>query len=276
MTSIHKTIKTCAKILAALIIAGIVYSAVSLVSGIFGIFWEDEYEAVKNESFEDVTALDIDLEASELTIKIGDGYSVETNNKKVSARLDGSELEIDERQFFGVNNNSKIILTIPENSQLDSVSISAGAGNIVIERLFADKASIEMGAGNLTVKACEITGGADIEGGVGNITIESGIIYDLDLEMGVGNVNITAGVLGTRSTIECGVGDLDLSLSGGARYTVDCSVGVGSFRVDGNKVSGNQIIGTGRDRITIDGGVGSVNVHYNDQDLPDYDFGYEY
>ena len=81
MTSVNKAIILCAKIFAALIIVGIVFSAVSFVGDVSFLFSdEQEYATEKSLTPEGISELDIELEAAELIIQNGDILHVETNS----------------------------------------------------------------------------------------------------------------------------------------------------------------------------------------------------
>lgn len=257
MTSVNKAIILCAKILGALIIAGIVCSVLSLVAPFMG---SDADELIHSSEVYllEVKNIDIELSAAELTVVTGKGFKVETNDERAFDIENSSDMKISEKNVFGKKNNLKVILTVPEDAVLEEFSLEAGAGDLSVGKITAKQFYLEMGAGNLEIG--ELNANAEINGGVGNIEIMGGTIHNLDLELGVGDADIMATLTG-EAEIECGIGDLDIVLEGGEEnYRIACDVGLGSFKVNGNKVNRNQVVGNGTNSVDIDGGMGNVSV----------------
>ena len=266
MTSVNKAIIFCAKIFAALIIAGIVCSAVSFVGDV-SFFFSDEKEYVTEKSLtpEDITSLDIELEAAELVIQNGDILHAETNSTAISLLQDGSTLKIKEKNSLGRQKGAKVILTVPSLSTFYEVDISIGAGKLSADELTTVRFSLDVGAGNVEISKLNASSRAEIDCGAGDLDVNYGSISNLDLEVGVGDVDITAAIFG-ESEIECGVGDLMLTLiDGKALNRIACDVGIGNFKVDGEKIKGNKLINHGANSIDINGAVGNVTVIFADQ-----------
>lgn len=270
MKSVNKTILVCAKILAALIIAGIVASAASVISGIsFFVSPKAEYETVKSESFEEIRSVDISVDAAELIIRNGDLHSAETNNKNVSFSLDNGTLKIRERSTFGANKDSIIIVTLPTLAIYHEVDIDTGAGKVTIEDISAMRFSLEVGAGDVEIDKLNVYSRAEISGGAGNVKIGDGSIHNLDLELGMGNTDIIAAIFG-ESEIECGVGKVNLMLRGGeSLYRLACYSGLGGIKVNGQSPKSGELIGHGANSIKIEGGVGAVNVGFEEMPIID-------
>ena len=79
--------------------------------------------------------------------------------------------------------------------------------------------------------------------------------------MGVGELNLTSAIVG-YGELDLGVGEANVTLIGSRDgYTVDLNKGIGDIRLDGDSVSGGRI-GSGENRVEINGGVGSINLFF--------------
>ncbi len=192
----------------------------------------------------EIKSLKIDLAYASLDIIQGDNFKVETNSRDVSSKQDGSRLVIKEKSvnLFKVDNNKRVIVTIPKDVTLDIARIETGAGQLQIEKLVTKSLNLDMGAGKVTVQNLQVTQDTKIEGGAGKVEILSGKLNNLDLDMGVGNFSIAATLTGNNK-VDAGVGKLDLKLEDGTdNYTIRVNKGIGSIKID------NKEYGTGKTR----------------------------
>ena len=91
------------------------------------------------------------------------------------------------------------------------------------------------------------------------------MLNDLTLEMGMGELNLTAAVLGD-SDLKFGVGESNVTLIGSKDdYKVDIEKGLGSITVDGNTVTDYGSSGNGQNHIEIEGGVGAINLKFQEK-----------
>ena len=264
MTSVNKAIILCAKIFAALIIAGIISSAVSLVGLLSPA---DDELSIQDTVYRiygaEISSLDIELSSAQLIIQSGDMLAVTVSNEDkllIVEEKDNGKLKIREKNQLQINKNLVVTVKVPD--KLNVVDIDTGAGKVSIGKITADRFYLNVGAGNVEIH--ELNAKAEINGGVGDVSIRSGAIHDLDLDFGVGNISVTAELTG-EADIDCGMGNLDLTLINGAvRNRIVCDVGLGSFKVNGDKVKNSQVIGHGANSIDIDGGIGNVSVSFAD------------
>ena len=270
MSKFHKVIKYCA-------LAFSVFLVVSILSGIAngfdilsGIFSDNEvelYDELKSTKLinDEIKDLDIKLNASELVFKIGDELKVETNNKKINVEEKVYKLLISEKKssLFSKNNNSLLVITIPEEYLFDLVNIEAGAGKIDIEQLNAKVLDFELGAGKVDISKLNVSDKASIEGGAGSVTISSSNINNLDLDIGVGTFTLHSKLTG-KNEIDAGVGTLKINLIDSLdNYNIKVSKGVGSIRLNKETIKDKKSYGTGNNYITIDGGVGDISIKTN-------------
>lgn len=266
MNESQKIIKYCAIALAAAIILCIVTAMTYGISFISNFFDDNEEEPAKLVTTKvegNITKLNIELNATDLTIKEGTKFSVDTNNKYVEINERGTELIVSERNrttYSSVNND--VVITIPAESKFENVSIETGAGKIDLETITTETLDLDLGAGKTTIGKLDVSSSAEISGGVGKFEINDGIIKDLELDLGVGKSEVKAKLL-EEAKIETGVGDLRLALVGTAEdYKIYVEKGLGAIKIDGRNVSTETTHGNGNNKINVDGGVGTIKIDF--------------
>lgn len=275
MTQAQKIIKYLATCFACFLIVTIISA---ILGGIYGLV--NSLGLVKsNESVitadlkvisngeEDVDTLELELSLTNLKIKTGDNFKVETNNSKITFTENNGVVKIKEKNHnWSLNNNyaSDLIIYIPKNMiTLDEVNIESGAGKILIENLNTQELNLELGAGETKINNLNVTKTCDIDSGAGKVSILSGIVRNLDFDMGVGETNLTASLTG-KSDIDAGVGNVNLTLLGNKEnYQIKIDKGLGNVSLDGTNLDMNRVYGTGNNRIKIDGGAGNIKVDFD-------------
>lgn len=273
MTSAQKVIKYLA-------IAFAIFLIITIISGIlsafYGMAWilglRDENENVQKDNemtiinFEDsnIVELDIDVAYSNLALKTGEVFRVETNNTNIISKQSNQCLYVKENShnWFSNYDDNELIIYIPEGIVFDRVKINTGAGKISIENLSTESLSFKLGAGETEIESLNVSKKCNINGGAGKFSILSGEINDLDLDMGVGETNLSM-ILTGRSEIDAGVGKLDIHLQQNKEYyKIKVDKGIGSIRIDGKEISDNEIYGNGENYIDIDGGIGNISIDF--------------
>jgi DUF4097 and DUF4098 domain-containing protein YvlB len=282
MSSFQKVIKYCAIAFAVMlaigIISGIANAAFALVHVVSGdAFSKDEEKTIDfTETYTDVRSLKINNATGELKIKIGDTFKIEAQNvaESFDAKVSGDgTLTIDENRndinffwfnFNGFNSiNSKITLYIPADFVAEEAKIDSGAGSVIVDGLKTEYLFISAGAGNINGSNIEAQR-VKVDGGVGNVDLTDVNFRDADFDCGVGNLDIEGVLLGDNE-IDCGVGKVDLDLQGDVDdYNLDIESGVGTVRLNGEKISKEESRNSNTDNsIKIDGGVGDVRIDIN-------------
>lgn len=265
MTTWQKAIKTAATVFAVLL-------AVSIIGGILGtagvISLMVDGDTVVDEMqtytvLSDVSSIRLDIQAADVTIRNGDVIALESNIRNLSIDEKNGVLKVVEngrRAWRVQDNHAALILTLPEEYELDSADITTGAGRLTVGRLNAKSVSLELGAGEVTISRLNAHSQADIEGGAGTVSINSGSIHNLDADMGVGELSMTVELRG-RNEINCGVGELKLVLTDSmANYRIDLDKGIGRATVNDTELRDGETFGTGDNTVSIDGGVGEIAV----------------
>ncbi len=272
MTNDQKIVKIFAISLAVLICVSIfsaVVSGLGLMIRIAGGFDDQPEVSEKVDLHElnikEIDKIDIDLKVTSLRIIEGNEFSIEKENvrSKFDIRTSGTTLKIEERShsIWNGGKGGTIIVTVPSYTSLNRLSIDQGAGVVNIEDIDADYFDFDQGAGTLNIENCTFDH-TDIDGGVGKTTVRDSSLTDLDLDAGVGEIDIEAEILG-KGEIDGGVGAIKLDILGYREdYTLNIEKGLGSITVDGQATSGQ--IGTGHNRLSIEGGVGAIKVNFKE------------
>lgn len=266
MTTAQKIIKYSA-------IAFAVFLIVSIIGGLLRLVWlfsnDDSVGEMKAYAVtETVEKLEVDLSAAQLEIKSGSSFGVESNHKHLKLESSNGLLSIkEEHHNFGIHADSvKVILTVPENFVFGKADISTGAGRVKIDELTADSLSLELGAGEVTIDKLTANASVKIDGGAGELTIDGGELANLDFDMGVGEVNLESRLTG-NCEIDYGVGELNMTLVGKSEdYSITIDKGVGEATLEGRTMHDGETYGTGNTSVEIDGGVGELNVCFDEQD----------
>ena len=214
----------------------------------------------------DIHSLDIQMNAADFKIKLGDEFSVESNLKYLSvSEKDGVLTIVDEAKSSSNYSNAILTLYVPNGIVFDDVYITTGAAKLTVNTLSANSLELKLGAGDVRFESLNASSNADIKGGAGQITIASGTLNDLTLEMGVGELDLSVALLG-NSNLKFGVGESNLTLIGSKDdYKVDVEKGLGSIFVDGKDVSDFDGSGNEQNHINIEGGVGAINIAFREE-----------
>lgn len=268
----QKVIKYLAIAFAIALIVGIITTIVRVVSSIpltlkIGKNNNDSNNIIETSSDfenENVAFLDIDIAYSNLTIRKGESLKVESSNKNIQCKQDKQKIEIKERESNWFNNTKKeeLIVYVPENIQFDKVNINTGVGKVNIEILNTKVLKMDLGAGETSIQNINITESAKIDTGAGKVNIKEAKINDLRCDLGIGATEISAKLLG-NTRIGTGVGSLKLDVLGKKEeYETKVNKGLGNVTIDGEKISDNEVVGNGENKIDIDGGVGEIKINF--------------
>ena len=268
MTTFQKIIKYLALALAVCLVFTIVTGGLSLMYSLFTAFNgssdvnNKEVGVVWQEDGSSILELNIDVTYSNLTIKTGDGFMVETNNGNVKCKLVNNTLKVTEGVKLGFKSSkSEVIVYVPTRRNINKIKISAGAGNITIDELSSDVIDFDLGAGRTVIQKI-VSKDADIDTGAGSISILSGDISNLNLDTGAGEVNVSSIIRG-NSRIDTGIGNVRLDLKGSSSdYRFNVNKGIGNVMIDNVNVSDGNI-GSGSSFISLNGGIGTTTVTFS-------------
>ena len=276
MTTLQKVIKYLALAFAIFLtvsIVGGILSAVGLLGSLFSdddAEWGDVIGETKTYTVSsEISDLNIQINAADFYIKEGNSFSVESNLKNLEVDEKNGCLTLKDLTKIKLNGsnayeNAVLTIYVPAGMAFDNVNIKTGAGRFTVDSLSAATIGFELGAGDVTISKLIAEKSANIEGGAGRITISNGAIKDLALKMGMGQLNLTAALTGD-SELELGVGESNITLLGSKDdYELDIEKGIGNITVDGKNVTDFGSSGNGANEVDIHGGVGVINVRFED------------
>lgn len=271
MTTLQRVIKYCAMAFAIFLSVSIIGGICSAL-GMLSIFFDDNDNttgekksyAISNE----IKSLDIDIGAADLRVVIGKSFSLESNYKNLSVKEKNGTLKISKDNVFNwfgsSHKGASVVLTIPDGFTFDDVDISTGAGKTDIDVLSAVKADLELGAGETIIGCLNVHSRTQLECGAGKMAIQGGEMNDLSAEIGVGKLELTGKLTGS-SNVDYGVGTAELNLLGSRDdYRIELDKGLGSATLDGKSMSDEGVYGNGKNRISVDGGVGRLRIQFED------------
>ena len=277
MTTLQKVIKYLALAFAIFLtvsIVGGILSAVGLLGSLFSdddAEWGDVIGETKTYTVSsEISDLNIQINAADFYIKEGNSFSVESNLKNLEVDEKNGCLTLKDLTKIKLNGsnayeNAVLTIYVPVGTVFDNVNIKTGAGRFTVDSLSAATIGFELGAGDVTISKLIAEKSANIEGGAGRITISDGAIKDLALKMGMGQLNLTAALTGD-SELELGVGESNITLLGSKDdYELDIEKGIGNITVDGKNVTDFGSSGNGANEVDIHGGVGAINVRFNNE-----------
>lgn len=276
MTTAQKVIKYIALGFATFLIVTIISAILSggyALLRAFGLIHVDknivteELKVISSE-VKEISTLKIDLSCTNLDVKIGDNFKVETNNSKITFTNDNGSVKIKEENRNWLNNNKKsnLIIYIPRDMiAIDETKIETGAGKINIEKLNTQSLYLELGAGDVYIKNLTVTKEAKIDGGLGRTELKSCEINNLKANLGMGDF-VFNGKLTGKNEIDSGVGAIDIDLMDNkGNYKINVSKGLGNVTLDGQKLEMDRVYGTGENYLDVDGGIGEIKIEFKEE-----------
>ena len=252
MTTAQKIIKYIATAFALFLVVTIISTVLSAGYGILNLIGlihtkdniiTEDFKVISND-VKEVSTLKIDLACTNLDIKVGDNFKVETNNSKIVFEENNGNAQIKEKNKNWLNNNnnsSDLIVYIPK----------------AIQNLY-----LELGAGDVHIENIAVTQQIEINGGVGKTDLKSCKINNLQANLGMGEFTFYGELTG-KNTISSGIGEVNLNLINNKEdYTIDVSKGIGTVVLDGENVEADRKYGDGEKYLDIDGGIGDINIKF--------------
>ena len=262
---------TAKKLADALAVAIIVIMLFALF-GVTGVFSElgariegkEEKTEISSFSADEITDLEIEVATADITITKGTSLTIESDRFGFSLKEKKGKISLEERGgIFALDKNRKVEITVPEGFYFDKAEIETGASDINGDSLKARELELDIGAGSIALDSLEVTDKAKIDCGAGELILNKGKINNLKFSLGVGSARVNS-VLTSDCDFECGVGELELNLPDGKdNYSFSLETGLGPVSFDSQRIRNSAEIGTGVNKVSVEGGVGSVNITFN-------------
>ena len=252
MTTAQKIIKYIATAFALFLVVTIISAILSagyeILSSIGLIHTKDnitteDFKVISND-LKEVSTLKIDLACTDLDIKVGDNFKIETNNSKIILEQNNGNVQIKEKNknLLNKNNNSSnLTVYIPE----------------AIPNLY-----LELGAGDVHIENIIVTQQIEINGGVGKTDFKSCKMNNLQANLGMGEFSLEGELTG-KNKISSGIGEVNVNLINNKEdYTIDVSKGIGTVVLDNENVGEDRKYGNGECYLDIDGGIGDITINF--------------
>lgn len=279
MSTMQKIVKAFAICLAIGIILSIVSVIASIICGIAGINflnnWLDDIEVSKTINventfnIEDVKSLKLSSNLENVEIYTGDEFKVIGENvlENYSCKLEDNTIVIDSGANgtkIKIDKEAKIKIYVPDDFVFEDVNLGLSLGETVINSLNTDSFELKCGVGEVDIKEISVNKEAKISCGTGECRIENSKISNLEFNAGIGQTSVNSELFG-KCSFETGMGELNISLKNFNEEDGKITVqrGVGEIEVNGAECSTNQTFGNGNDTvIDVKGGIGEITIEY--------------
>ena len=273
MTAVQKIIKYFAIAFAIFLIVTIISTILSggyVLLRTFGLIQTDKNIVTDNlqvisSEVKEISTLKINMLHTNLKVKEGDSFKVETNNSKISfSNNNGSVIIKEEKYNWSINNNTaELIIYMPKDMiTLDETKIETGAGSINIEKLSTQVLELELGAGDVNMENIIVTKFAKNDGGASRAKLKSSEINNLKANLGIGEFIFSGKLIG-KNEIDSGVGKINIDLLDNLEnYTIDVDKGIGTVTLNEKKLEMDRVYGTGKNHLEIDGGIGEIKINF--------------
>ena len=218
---------------------------------------EEEYNTTDiSTTYENIKALEVDLETISLTIKTGETFTLEGTNvpDKVEIRQDGGTLKIDDEMISSDISDEDAMLTIyiPETQILDRVNLDLKYVSVDLETLNATNIKLDMENTNCVIENL-ITDNLEINNEYGDMDIRNAETKRLTFDSEIGTEDISIRVT-ESAKIDLENSDTNIDLKGTQEeYQVIYKKQYGSLNIAGTEMtSNNETFSNGNIKINID------------------------
>ena len=221
---------------------------------------------------EPFTALEIDVAAADIELRIGDAFAVEyALSEEPQITQDGGVFKLKEPTHSGVNivgitgigsgKGPYVRVTVPADAQLDSVKLDTSTGDLTVAQLACKTLTVDMSTGdaNLTaVTADRLTADAS----TGSILLTDCVFGKVELDVSTGDIEARSLTVTGSLKADASTGDVALDVRGRpADYAMELDTSTGDVRVDG-KDRGGEYKTSGTIPLTVDTSTGSIDVTF--------------
>ena len=188
-----------------------------------------------------VRELEVEGSVGSIEVQPGEDWSLEGYELTVSYDL--SKIKTD-----GRNRQDRILLTYPQSLQLDEFILDGGVGEARIQKISSKEMELVAGVGSVEANEVQVSEKLEVYGGVGAVQV--------------------SGSFGGEIELSGGVGEISLTVQGAQEDEFDCHIdsGVGQIRFGGKNVGlldEEYTVEQGREKsISVDGGVGDIGVYF--------------
>lgn len=237
---------------AGIAIGGTLHSGWGVDFGFGNDTISNEKVRIEIDAFEN---LEIDISKSDVEIKQGDAFALfieGIDEEDYQINQDNKTLQIKQDTFslfnmsIGFNiDHSKIILMIPENVELEDITIDASAGDITIYDIECFGLSVDSSMGDIELK---------------NVFVNGDTTIDQDL----GDIHFTGRLQGD-STFDSSMGDVEIKIQDSdEEYTYACDTSLGDVDIKDakHKKKNSSTNSMAQYAITVDNSLGDIKLEF--------------
>lgn len=215
------------------------------VSFPFGI-GNSNYSIEESATLEAFDRITVDAAVMDLIVKEGSTYELDyrgTKNLVMSYQVDNGALVVSQKKNGSMigNNSAVLTLTVPADTQLESVDIGIDVGDIDLKGMNVNAMDADLDVGDMTIEKTvfdEIV----IDSDTGDIKLNNCSFVNLDISCDVGDVKVDSG--------------MDIS-----EYTYDLKTDVGEVEVNAAEYGRKYYKEGEKGKIVIHGDVGDISVN---------------
>lgn len=179
-------------------------------------------------------------------------YSVEGNSLDIDIVCNASGISV---SIFGFGSTcrDKLIITVPQQQILDTITISGDVVDVDISNIVCPTVDIAVDVGEVELSNCTVSTQLSVACDIGDIDIEKCIVDSITVQTDVGDIGMNSSTIGTaKITAEVGNVEVELCTLQNANVTVDVGNieielpnGSVKYAVDADADTGNISIGNG-------------------------------
>ena len=227
------------------------------------------HEGVLDSEF---TALKLDVDVADITIKPGDAFRVEyglCNEPEIAAADDGT-LTIREKAadhwwdgiHFTQAMQPYVTITVPEGTVLNLVDVTVDVGDAAVSKLELGALHLDADVGDLKLQSVTVQGAVDFSADVGNVDCrEMTVAGTVTIEVDTGDISFAGSA--ARIDAETDVGDMQFLLAGTAEdWTMELETDVGNVTVNGADQGNRFASRGGQYQLEAETDTGDVTVEF--------------
>lgn len=200
-------------------------------------------------SLDAFSKIDIETNVASITLCSGEDYSIQyrANEKLIPTyEISNSVLTLKQnphiRNFNFGNTKCTITITVPENTDLNTIAINNDVGDITICGIKADTLTTDSDVGDQSIDQCEL--------------------HKLQVNSSVGDTDIRNTCF-TSLVVDGDIGDIDIhSRNDLSNYEMDLSTEVGSVTMNGKSCKHGFVQNGNQGDISVDNSTGDVSLSY--------------
>lgn len=213
-----------------------------------------------NIDIKNVSTIEIILDKTNLVLKEGLEFKIDTDNKGMLVNnIEGKLLVSENKNIVDFSNKKNhAIITIPK--EFKNIIIKNVSGITKIEDLNAETLNIEIATGECLIENVKVDKSTNFSASIGKGVFNNSTFNNFNLNLGVGETRINSKLRG-ECKVKSNVGNTQIVfLDGLENYTITTKKGIGFIEVEENEVKDNTTIGNGKNKVLIEGGLGNISI----------------